>query len=323
MVTSSPELLAVSRRWVKSNIEGDQNSLPKFLSESEALRFLGSASGENWCGQDVRVAAAGYYQAKPEILHLEELFAEAFEAGDFGWSMLIHKITFAGRTDAPFEFRETLVFALEQGSWKIIQRHGSVPTPNQDIMGIEQTPMSQLAEAARQDISLGQTEGLASVMFTDVVASSVLANALGDRAWSAKINEHFAAVRSIIETHGGQFVKSLGDGTMSSFSSARSAMSAAREIQQALAQNAGEPRLSVRIGVHTGDVVQSHDDFFGSVVNTAARIASVAGRGEVFVSDVTRAVVGDDPSLKFESLGSHDLLGQKGPSVLHAMDWRS
>lgn len=83
------------------------------------------------------------------------------------------------------------------------------------------------------------------------------------------------------------------------------------------------PLNPTRIGVHTGDVVLTHEDFFGTVVNIAARIAAVAGRGEVFVSDVTRTVVGDDPNLKFEPLGSYDLPGQPVPSVLHALDWRS
>jgi adenylate cyclase len=323
MVTSSSELLAVSRRWFKTSLEGGQYTLRNFLSDSEILRLLGTASGENWCGEDVREAADAFFQEKPDILHYEECFAEAFEAGDVGWSLFIHKITFAGRADTPVELRDTLIFALEQGRWKIIHRHGSVPSANQEVMGTEQTGITQLAEAARESTSLGQTEGLASVMFTDVVASSVLANTLGDRAWSAKINAHFTTLRGIIETYRGQFVKSLGDGTMSSFSSARSAMSAASEIQRVLAQEVGEPRLVVRIGVHTGDVVQTQEDFFGSVVNIAARIAAAAGRGEIIVSDVTRAVVGDDPNLKFEPLGSYDLPGQAAPSVLHALDWRT
>lgn len=323
MIKSSSELLAVSRRWITANRDGDQAALPNFLSNSENLRFFGSASGENWCGQEVRDAVVAYFQDKPDILQLEELFAEAYEAGDIGWATIINKVTFVDRSKKPFEFRDALVFALEQGSWKIISRHGSVPTPNEVIMGMEQTSMSQLAEAARESMSLGQTEGLASVMFTDVVASSVIANTLGDRAWSAKINAHFAEVRRVIEANGGQFVKTLGDGTMSSFASARSAMSAAREIQRDLANEIGEPRLAVRVGVHTGDVVQSHEDFFGSVVNIAARIAAVAGRGEVLISDVTRALVGDDPNLKFELLGEFELPGQPGASILHAMNWRS
>lgn len=322
MIKPSPELLAVSRRWYQNHSNDVQPALPNFLSNSEYLRFLGSASGENWCGQEVRDAVVAYFRDRPDILHLEEIFSEAFEAGDIGWATIINKVTLAGRSENPFEFRDTLIFALERGSWKIVSRHGSVPTPNQVILGMEQTSMSQLAEAARESISLSQTEGLASVMFTDVVASSVIANTLGDRAWSAKINAHFEALRRVIEANGGQLVKTLGDGTMSSFASARSAMSAAGKIQRDLANEIAEPRLAVRIGVHTGDVVQSHEDFFGSVVNIAARIAAVAGRGEVLVSDVTRALVGDDPNLKFEFLGEFELPGQQGTSILHAMNWR-
>ncbi|MEW9921964.1 nuclear transport factor 2 family protein [Marimonas sp. MJW-29] len=135
VIKPSSELLAVSRRWYAHNSNGDQIALPNFMSNSENLRFLGSASGENWCGQEVRDAVVAYFQDKPDILHMEELFAEAFEAGNIGWATIINKVTLAGRSEKPFEFRETLVFALEQGSWKIVSRHGSVPTPNRVILG--------------------------------------------------------------------------------------------------------------------------------------------------------------------------------------------
>ncbi len=323
MITSSPELVAISRRWYKAILESGQNTLPNFLSESDLLRFIGTASGENWSGQEVREAVSAYFNEVPDVLHNKELFAEAFERGDIGWSVFVHTVTFANRIDTPVEFRSTLVFSLENGSWKVVHRHTSVPIANQDIMGLDQTAITELVEAAHQGASLGQTEGLASVMFTDVVASSVLANTLGDQVWSARINTHFTTLKKIIEANGGQFVKSLGDGTMSSFSSARSALSAAGDIQRVLAEAVDEPRLSVRIGVHTGDVVQTREDFFGTVVNTAARIATAAGRGEIFVSDVTRELVGNDSSLQFQPKGSHDLSGQASPSILHALNWRS
>ncbi|WP_241484059.1 adenylate/guanylate cyclase domain-containing protein [Ruegeria sp. ANG-R] len=322
-MTPSSELLAVSRRWFKTNLEGGQYTPRNFLSDSDFLRLLGTAPGENWSGDDVREAAAEFFQETPDVLHYEESFAEAFEDGDIGWSLFIHKVTWAGRADRPVEIRDTLIFYLEDGSWRIIHRHGSVPMANQEMMGKEQTGIAELAEAARHGTSIEQTEGLASIMFTDVVASSVLANTLGDRAWSAKVNSHFKKLRQIIESSGGQFVKSLGDGTMSSFSSARSALSAAAEIQQTLAQESEEPRLAARIGIHAGDVVQASEDFFGTVVNVAARIAAEADRGEIFVSDVTRWLVGDDPELRFETLGSYDLQGQPERSVLHSLDWRS
>jgi len=322
MVAPSPELLAVSRRWFKAVIDGGGFDLRDFVSESDDLRLLGTAPDENWRGQDVRDAVDAFFQEKPDVPHWEETFAEAFEDGALGWSLFVHRIAFAGRDGPPVEFRDTLIFALEKGAWRIIHRHGSIPVGNEQATGVTQRAITELAEAAREGGALAQVEGLASVMFTDVVESSVLASALGDRRWSQAINAHFEMVRGIVERHGGQFVKSLGDGAMSAFSSARSAMWAAADVQRTLADEAAEPRLSVRIGVHAGDVVQTREDFFGNVVNVAARIASAAGRGEVFVSDVARALAGDDLDLPFEALGAHALAGQAAPSQLHALKWR-
>ena len=115
---------------------------------------------------------------------------------------------------------------------------------------------------------------------------------LGDQKWSALIDDHFQTIADIVKEHRGQFVKSLGDGTLSCFSSANQALIAAVEMQNAAASATEEPRLGLRIGIHTGNVVQSRGDFFGSVVNKAARITAKAAAGEILVSDTTRAMVG-------------------------------
>ena len=85
--------------------------------------------------------------------------------------------------------------------------------------------IQQLVDVARRDgPELTQTEGLASVLFTDVEGSTVLAEALGDQKWSALIDDHFQTIADIVKEHRGQFVKSLGDGTLSCFSSANQAL---------------------------------------------------------------------------------------------------
>ena len=114
-------------------------------------------------------------------------------------------------------------------------------------------------------------------------------------------------------------MKSLGDGTMSSFPSARAALMAARDVQTQTARDLTEPRLSLRIGLHTGDVVNSGFDHFGNVVNKTARIADAAGPGEIFVSDVTFAMVGDDPAFRFDPKGDFDLAGQPGSQTIYAL----
>ncbi|MEO9572656.1 MAG: adenylate/guanylate cyclase domain-containing protein [Tateyamaria sp.] len=322
MIKPSPELLAVSRRWYKAIVVRKHSELENFLSSTEHLRFVGSAEGESWSGQSVRRAIGAHFDEVPAVIEKEELEAEAFEQGETGWSCFSHMFRFANRPDVTVVFRTTLIFSLENGSWKIVQRHASVPTPNMEITGHEHNAIRNLVDAAQQGFSLTQSEGLASVMFTDLVGSSTLASALGDQVWTPIITAHFAMIRRHVEAYDGQFVKSLGDGTMSSFSSARSALAAARDIQTSLDADTSEPRLGLRIGLHTGDVVQSDDDFFGTVVNTAARITAAAGPGEVCISNVTRMMVGTDESLSFSEAITVHLKGITGEQTLYRLTWK-
>ncbi len=320
MIRPSPELLAVARRWFRAVIERQDGQLKHFMSRGDVLRFVGSAEGETWSGPAVRKAIDAHFAEIPNVLKYEEIFAEAHEKDGVGWTFFVNRFWFETRAD-PIVFHSTLVFVLEDNAWKIVLRHASVPAPNKDTTGHEHAAIQALVDAAQQGFSLGQREGLASVMFTDVVDSSTLANALGDRAWSSRMGAHFAEIRRIIETHGGQFVKSLGDGTMSSFSSARAALSAAVEIQRAMAARTEEPVLHLRIGLHTGDVVQSDDDFFGNVVNKAARITAMAQPGTIRVSDTTRAMVGGCGDLAFTAPLVVRLKGFDGDHATHALDW--
>ena len=293
------------------------------MSDSECLRFVGTSEGEFWSGRAVRDGIGAHYAEIPKPLRHEIIEEEAFEMGSVGWCCFANTFWFASKPDTPLHFRATLIFVLENGMWKLIQRHTSVPTPNADITGHEHSAIHDLAQAAQKGFSLTQRDGLASVMFTDIVGSSTLAAALGDRMWTPIITAHFKMIRAHVEGHGGQFVKSLGDGTMSSFPSARNALAAARDIQLAVAADTGEPRLGLRIGLHTGDVVQSDDDFFGTVVNTAARITTAAGAGEIILSGVTRMMVGMDANLAFSDRSEVLLKGLVGTHVLHRLAWQS
>jgi class 3 adenylate cyclase len=320
MTQPSPELLAVSRRWYDAITHNRASDMRNLLSQQDYLRFVGTGENEVWNGHLVREGVGDFYASRQQQLVTKETSAEAFENGDTGWSCFTHDIVFAHQPDTVITFRTTLVFTLEDGSWKIIQRHGSVGVPNRDIVGAEQTAIAQLVAAAREGFSLTQREGLASVMFTDIVNSSALAAAIGDRVWSGMISDHFSALRRIIQTQGGQFVKSLGDGTFSSFPSARGALTAAQEIRAHMAQQTTEPHLNLRIGIHTGDVVQSDEDFFGTVVNKAARITSIAEPDCVLVSDATRAMVGTGSDFAFSAPFEMGLSGFDGQQVLYRLE---
>lgn len=314
----SPEIEAVARRWFEATGRHDYATLKTALSTSEQVRFVGTSLGEIWQGPSVREGIPGHYEEIPHVLARRELLLEAFECGKIGWVFSLQSFDFAGLPE-PVEFRVTLVFALEDGAWRIIHRHTSIAQVNSEIFGYEPKAINTLIEAARDGFRLDQTSGLATVMFTDVVGSTQLAELIGDVAWTTRIKDHLDVVGEIISGHGGQLVKSLGDGTLSSFTSARSAMRAAKYIQAANGADISEPNLQLRVGLHTGDVIQTQDDFFGRVVNKAARLVSAATPGEIILSDATSSMVGGDISGGTDN-GAEFIVGNRRDIGLKGID---
>lgn len=318
-IKPSPELVAVTRRWSEAVLRKDEKTLLNLLATSEHLAYAGTAVGELWHGEVLRRGFGEHVREIPDFTQ-QELHVEAYEVGPFGWAFWNGALTFPNM-DHTVEIRTSLVFVLEQGSWKIVQHHASNPSRNAEVIGVEHAALDALVAAAREGFRQDQTEGMASVMFTDIADSSALASALGDRMWAAVVQDHLTLVGDGIAAHGGRLVKSLGDGTMSTFATARAALSAAAAIQRANSASRTEPPLRLRIGVHTGDVVQTEDDFFGTVVNKAARIAAAAEPDEICVSEATRLLAGSGGDFRFSERFGAALKGLPGEHGLHRMAW--
>ena len=315
MIRPSPEILALSRRWFDAVQHSRGNEVRNILTDQDHMLFVGTGEDELWTGSVVSAGIEDFFGSIPTIIKQEETFADAYENGQTGWACFAHNVALAHEPDKVFRVRNTLVFTLDDGFWRIVHRHGSVPLPNEDFVGIKQTAIADLVSAAAEDFSLSQQDGFASIMFTDIVNSSMMASVMGDRLWSMEVSHHFAQLRSIIEEENGQFVKSLGDGTLSSFPKPTLALDAARRIQKAIEQSDG-PAMSLRIGIHSGSVVQKDDDFFGSVVNKAARIAAIAAPGETWVSETTSELVSDNEGYRFTEAGSFKLEGFEGEHLV-------
>ena len=161
-------------------------------------------------------------------------------------------------------------------------------------------------------LSVGQTEGTVTVMFTDMEGST---NLLSTRGFTES-HEIMKAYESIIDEkvaeHAGRRIKGLGDGLMVSFGSSRHGVECALEIQKAIAEYSRqnpERKIRIRIGINTGEVVEEAGDIFGAAVNVAARVAGKAKGGEILVSDVVRALVGPVAEIKFDYRGAYKLKG--------------
>lgn len=319
MSTPSPELEAIAMRWVTALTNSDGSLMGNLLSSDDPLLFVGSAENEILHGGTMRSLYASHVSEIPRS-RITQHTIEAWENGAAGWAFWTGTLDYY-ETGKTIIGRITLVFTLEQGIWKVQHAHNSIPIANIETMGYVGTALDDLLRAAEtSDLEIGKT-GIAAVMFTDIVDSSRLANMVGDTAWTKRVNAHINQVDQHIKHAGGQMIKSLGDGTMSTFSSARAAMLAAQSIQCQLAQDETEPCLSLRIGIHTGDVVQAGDDFFGTVVNKAARVAAAACADEIRVSDETRLMVGRTPDFQFEDTATIPLKGLEGEHVIHRLKW--
>ena len=123
---------------------------------------------------------------------------------------------------------------------------------------------------------------------------------------------------------GGFEVKSLGDGFMLAFSSARRALQCAMAIQRAFAaynqEHADEPVL-VRIGLHTGELVHEMEDFFGKNVILASRIADQAQGGEILVSSLLKELTDSAGDIQFGEEQEVELKGLAGLNRVYAVVW--
>ena len=321
--TRSPELEAIMRRWADVYGSPDAPLIADLFSTSAATTYLGSAPGEFCQGADLTRYFAAYTQEIPRFsFQMDRL--EAYEAGRTGWGFWEGQATVTD-TGRQVHFRGTMVFVLEGALWRIAHIHNSNAVPNEEAMGYDTSRFEAFLVSGDDDnlaLRMGQT-GIASVMFTDIADSTTLAEAMGDTAWNRVIQSHLAEIDDVTGAAGGKLVKSLGDGTLCSFPSAGAALRAAQTIQRQTAGRATEPALRLRIGVHTGDVVQADGDYVGTVVNKAARVAALAAPLEIRVSDATRAMVGGAAEFEFFDQTTVPLKGLAGEHVVFQLGWAS
>jgi class 3 adenylate cyclase len=155
---------------------------------------------------------------------------------------------------------------------------------------------------------------LAALLFTDIVDSTLTAAAVGDRAWRGRLSAHDELVRRALASHAGREVKTTGDGFFAYFDGPGQALAAAQLIRSGVT----DIGLAVRQGVHVGEVRIADGDVQGIAVHEAARVAAAAGAGEVFVSEVARALA-LGAGYSFEPRGQHELKGLDGPRTLYAL----
>ncbi|MGH9037601.1 MAG: adenylate/guanylate cyclase domain-containing protein [Acidimicrobiia bacterium] len=163
-----------------------------------------------------------------------------------------------------------------------------------------------------------------TLLFTDLVNSTRLLDRLGDEAAGRLRRHHFALLRREIAAAGGEEVKSLGDGLMVAFRSARAALVCAVAMQRAVDTDnrSGHP-VQIRVGLHCGEPDREEQDFFGTAVVVARRLCDSAQGGEILASEVVALLAGSEPEIPHRTLGPLPLKGLSEPVPAVAIDWRA
>jgi class 3 adenylate cyclase len=155
---------------------------------------------------------------------------------------------------------------------------------------------------------------VATVLFTDIVDSTVTMQRLGDAAWRDLLSTHNRALRDDLNRFRGREVATTGDGFLALFDGA----TRAARCGAAMARSAKALGLAIRVGVHTGEVEIVGSNARGLAVHAAARVMSIARGGEVLVSSTTKDLL-EGSGLDLEDAGTHELKGLAGERHLYRL----
>jgi predicted ATPase/DNA-binding SARP family transcriptional activator/class 3 adenylate cyclase len=219
---------------------------------------------------------------------------------------------FAKRIDDRIE-RDYIAPARAQygaAAWERAEQAGSVLSMEQAIALAIGEPRSE----TRSDDAPAEDRTLATVMFTDIVASTERAAELGDYAWTALLDAHDALVRAELSQFGGTEIQFIGDGMLATFERPARAVDFGCALRDAV-KTLG---IEIHAGVHTGEIELRGSDIGGIAVHIAARVAALAGPSEILASQTVIDLV-TGSGIRFEERGAHRLKGVPGSWPLYAV----
>ena len=163
-------------------------------------------------------------------------------------------------------------------------------------------------------------------LYTDLVNSTELLQRVGDERARGIFEGHRKVLREAGNESSGRELKRQGDGVMAAFGSARKALQCAIAIQRTFAERdwgnqTNNQSIRVRIGLHTGEMIQDAGDFYGRHVNLAARIANEAQGGEILVSALLRELTESAGDVAFGDEREAALKGLSGRQGVFMVAW--
>ncbi|MDH3764047.1 MAG: adenylate/guanylate cyclase domain-containing protein [Gammaproteobacteria bacterium] len=162
-----------------------------------------------------------------------------------------------------------------------------------------------------------------AIMFADISGSTQMYDQLGNEAAKQTIDKCLGQLQVVTEAHKGIVIKKIGDELMCRFDSADAAVSAARVSQmeiRTLATLENSP-LSIRAGIHYGDVIEDDDDIFGDAVNIAARMAGIAKGGQIITTEDTVSELGPELSSQTRQVDLTRVKGKQEKLAVFEVLW--
>lgn len=228
-------------------------------------------------------------------------------------SVRVPTLVLHSRVDAMVPVSEGSKLAAAIPSAKFVEYkdapHAGFTADRQDLVD----DIEEFVTGHRPEMTEAADRVLATVLFTDIVNSTVRAIEVGDRRWRELLDSHDRMARQVVDRHRGKLVKTTGDGILATFDGPGRGVRCALELGLA-AQEIGLP---LRAGLHTGEIEVRGDDVGGIAVHVAARVMGQSVANEVFVSRVVTDLVAG-AGLKFAERGSFDLKGIPGSWDLFA-----
>ncbi len=177
---------------------------------------------------------------------------------------------------------------------------------------------------------------MTTVVFTDLVGSTGLYERLGDAAASRFVTELTGLLSQVFEQHTGRVVKLLGDGLFVVFAHEGDALAACMQIQKRLQDEpiypganqpthgaAAGPPVQLQIGMESGEVVEINGDCFGDTVNSAARLAGLAGGGQILTTQNVWSALLPIQQQALRSMGPMYLRGRTEASHVYRVEWQT
>ncbi len=167
---------------------------------------------------------------------------------------------------------------------------------------------------------------MASVVFADLVASTALYERLGDEIAGRFVAGLTGKISAVFTLHSGRVVKLLGDGVFAVFARESDALAACVSLQQGLNAQPLYPRdgsdpVGLQIGLEAGEIVEIDGDCYGDAVNSAARLASLAGAGQIMTTQRVAAALDSSQQGALRALGAMHLRGKSQPVEVFRVEW--